>query len=120
MLPACKPVTACKPPAGWLASLQTRRRAPAAQCVRRSVPDAAAAVRSVRQLVTAQAPACSIQHSNPLLALALPQWVVYTPDGSFPCICDGEAYAANIRYALPWHSGWGAVRSGMMLGPAAS
>lgn len=25
------------------------------------------------------------------------QWVVYTPDGSFPCICDGEAYAANIR-----------------------
>ncbi|KAI3428469.1 hypothetical protein D9Q98_007294 [Chlorella vulgaris] len=25
------------------------------------------------------------------------QWVVYTPGGDFPCICDADAYAANIR-----------------------
>jgi hypothetical protein len=27
------------------------------------------------------------------------QWVVYTPGGDFPCICDADAYAANIRRA---------------------
>ena len=47
---------------------------------------------------------CSASQASPPLPLPLLQWVVYTPQGSFECICDAEAYAANIRWGK--NAGW--------------
>ena len=65
----------------------------------------------------------------PSAAPSLPQWQVYTPEGTFPCIADGKAYSDTIaRMAGPgakaqWHAlekAMAPLQRGAALFPAAA